>query len=212
MHQPLGCMADCLPALALPSENPMGPREILHNLLIPENLARHSGSLGGLSSKQRLGVAGVAVLVPLSRNMLTMNLPIFPLPLPPNGPPAAYGWEERDISLSSTTCAFNAGIDRRDLFLGRNRCVVCGNFTALHHCLIIRDSEPELVSTLEFESPPPETKEKTQWANLRTRNWIPSQANEVPRHEPRDGLLMCSNHHTNFDDYSFFIRFMPEVS
>jgi len=69
MHQPLDCMADCLPALALPSENPMGPREILHNLLIPENLARHSGSLGGLSSKQRLGVAGVAVLVPLSRNI-----------------------------------------------------------------------------------------------------------------------------------------------
>ena len=87
-----------------------------------------------------------------------MNLPIFPLPLPPNGPPTAYGWEERDISLLSTTSAFNAGIDRRDVFLGRNRCVVCGNFSALQHCHIIRDSEPELVSTLTFELPPPETK------------------------------------------------------
>ncbi|KAG2068665.1 hypothetical protein BDR04DRAFT_1129180 [Suillus decipiens] len=46
-------------------------------------------------------------------------------PLLPSGPPVGYGWEERDMSVSSTT-AFNAGIDRQDMFLGRRCCVFCG--------------------------------------------------------------------------------------
>lgn len=30
-------------------------------------------------------------------------------------------------------------------------------------------------------------------------------------HEPRNGLTLYTNHHTAFDRYYFFIRFMPEV-
>ncbi|KAF8585920.1 hypothetical protein K439DRAFT_1646404 [Ramaria rubella] len=120
---------------------------------------------------------------------------MFPLPLPPNAPPAGYAWEEHDVSLLSTTTAFNTGVNRRDIFLGRNRCVICGVFTRylLEHCHIIRDSEPEI------------------WEDLKDRNWIPSQAKDFPRHEPRDGLLMCRNHHSLFDEYAFFIRFLPDI-
>ncbi|KAI3614883.1 copper transporter [Moniliophthora roreri] len=32
-------------------------------------------------------------------------------------------------------------------------------------------------------------------STLKARGWIPSQAKAHPRHEPRDGLLMCANHH-----------------
>ncbi|KIJ51665.1 hypothetical protein M422DRAFT_243986 [Sphaerobolus stellatus SS14] len=60
-----------------------------------------------------------------------MPLSIIPLPLPPNGPPSGYGWEERDISALSTTTAFNTGIDRRDTFLGQRRCIVKPDLTML---------------------------------------------------------------------------------
>ncbi|KIJ42175.1 hypothetical protein M422DRAFT_780118 [Sphaerobolus stellatus SS14] len=55
-----------------------------------------------------------------------MPLSVFALPLPPNGPPSGYGWEERDASALSTTTAFHSVIDRRDIFLGQHRCIVCG--------------------------------------------------------------------------------------
>ena len=32
------------------------------------------------------------------------------------------------------------------------------------------------------------------------------------KHEPCNGLLMCSNHRILFDGYTFFIRFFPDVS
>ena len=41
---------------------------------------------------------------------------------------------------------------------------------------------------------------------------MPVQANEDPQHEPRAGMLMCKNHHGYFDNYDFFIRYLPEVS
>jgi len=63
----------------------------------------------------------------------------------------------------------------------------------LQHCHIIRDSEPKV------------------WTDLKDRGWIPPQAKIEPRHEPRDGLLMCNNHHTLFDGYAFFIRFLPDI-
>jgi len=96
------------------------------------------------------------------------------------------------MSVLSTTSAFNTGINQRDTFLGQRRCIICG-FRSLQHCHIIKDSEPEV------------------WSNLKARNWIPSRAKASPRHEPRDGLLMCPNHHTLFDDYTFFIRFLPNI-
>ncbi|KAG1823355.1 uncharacterized protein BJ212DRAFT_1444544 [Suillus subaureus] len=122
-------------------------------------------------------------------------LSTFSLPLLPSGLPAGYGWEERDVSVLSTTTAFNTGVDRRDTFLGQRRCVVCGEAggAVLQHCHISKDSEPQL------------------WFSLKARNWIPSQAKSLPRHEPRGGLLMCSNHHLFFNAYDFFIRFFPDI-
>jgi hypothetical protein len=44
------------------------------------------------------------------------------------------------------------------------------------------------------------------------RGWIPPQAKNDPTHEPRNGLLMCANHHLMFNSYLCFIRFLPDVS
>ncbi|PPQ71584.1 hypothetical protein CVT26_010552 [Gymnopilus dilepis] len=122
-------------------------------------------------------------------------LPQFPLPLSSDGPPIGFGWEGREMSALSTTTAFDTGIDQRDIFLGKRRCIVCGagRRVVLQHCYIIIDSEPEI------------------WLDLKNRGWIPSQAKALPRHEPRDGLLMCCNHHNLFDAYAFFIRFVPDI-
>ena len=75
-------------------------------------------------------------------------LPGFPLPLSPDQPPPGYGWEERDMSVLSSTTTFNTGIDQRDRFLGVARCVICGedNSSTLQRCNIIMDSEPGVVS------------------------------------------------------------------
>ncbi|KIJ50482.1 hypothetical protein M422DRAFT_245768 [Sphaerobolus stellatus SS14] len=120
-----------------------------------------------------------------------MPLSVFPLPLPPNGPPSGYCWEEHDVSALSTTTAFNSVIDRQDTFLGECRCIVCGmdEIVALQHCHIIPQAEPHL------------------WKMLKQRHWIPQEAKDDPRHEPRDGLLMCPNHHHMFNGYGFFIRY-----
>ena len=50
------------------------------------------------------------------------------------------------MSRLSATTAFIAGIDERDTFLGRRRCVICGTPRALEHCQIIWGAEPEFVS------------------------------------------------------------------
>ncbi|KIJ23484.1 hypothetical protein M422DRAFT_275923 [Sphaerobolus stellatus SS14] len=52
-----------------------------------------------------------------------MPLSVFALPLPSNGPPSGYSWEECDASALSTTTAFHSVIDRRDIFLGQRRCI-----------------------------------------------------------------------------------------
>ncbi|KIJ50474.1 hypothetical protein M422DRAFT_159636 [Sphaerobolus stellatus SS14] len=116
-----------------------------------------------------------------------MPLSVFSLPLPQNGPPIGYSWKKTNVSAFSTTTAFNTGIDRRDIFLGERRCIVCGaeeDMAGLDHCHII-----------------------PQWKKLKQRHWIPQEAKENLRHEPRDGLLMCPNHHRSFDGYKFFIRY-----
>jgi hypothetical protein len=33
----------------------------------------------------------------------------------------------------------------------------------------------------------------------------------MPGHDPRNGMLMCSTHHRQFDQFAFVIRFIPEV-
>ncbi|KAK7038716.1 hypothetical protein VNI00_010600 [Paramarasmius palmivorus] len=118
-------------------------------------------------------------------------LTLFTLPLPPDAPPKGYGWENRTASELSCTTAFVTGLDDRDKFLGKCRCVVCGedDDAALEHCHIIHQSGP------------------STWGDLKTRKWIPSQAKDHPTHESRNGLIMCKNHHGMFDAYKFFIRF-----
>ncbi|KAH9037821.1 hypothetical protein EDB85DRAFT_2196833 [Lactarius pseudohatsudake] len=118
----------------------------------------------------------------------------FPLPLtdqPPNG----YAWAERPLSVMSTTTAFDASINRRDIFLGQLRCVICGSAldAVLQHYHIIGKAEP------------------STWTNLKSRGFIPPGTKEGPQHEPRNGLLMCNFHHTLFDKFLFFIRFVPDT-
>ncbi|KAF5325850.1 hypothetical protein D9611_001054 [Ephemerocybe angulata] len=126
-------------------------------------------------------------------------LPTFQLPLPPNGPPPGYGYNEweSDTTGSSASKKFDAGIDNRDIFLGKRRCVVCGmsNFVTLHHCHIIGSTFEESVA----------------WSDLKARGWIPPKVTDYPEHEPRNGVLMCANHRAGFNEYVFFIRYVPEV-
>jgi hypothetical protein len=53
---------------------------------------------------------------------------------------------------------------------------------------------------------------ETQWYDLKYHGWIPLQTRLYPQHEPRNGLLLCSNHRIWFDNYFFFLRFSPKVS
>jgi hypothetical protein len=75
-------------------------------------------------------------------------LSTFPLPLPLNQPPPGFGWEERDMSVSSSTTAINTAIDQRDTFLGKRRCIICGSATrlVLQYCHIIKDADAQFVS------------------------------------------------------------------
>lgn len=122
-----------------------------------------------------------------------VSLPTFELPLPQRAPPTGYSWSDCDLSILSTTTAFYTGLDQRGRFLGIRRCVICGTYgtAGLEHCHIIMDS--------------------AQWEDLKKRRWIPSLAKALPRHELRDGMIMCATHHRQFDSYLFFIRFFPDV-
>ncbi|KIL62167.1 hypothetical protein M378DRAFT_81621 [Amanita muscaria Koide BX008] len=113
-------------------------------------------------------------------------LPTFGLPLPQLAPPIGYGRSDHDLSALSTTTAFHTRLDQRDQFLGICRCVVCGDYGVVEHC-------------------------HAQWKDLKKRRWIPSLAKALPRHEPRDGMIMCATHHRQFDSYFFFIRFFPDI-
>jgi len=35
-------------------------------------------------------------------------------------------------------------------------------------------------------------------------------ARDDPHNEPRNGIIMCPTHHTNFDHHRFYIRFIPD--
>ena len=50
-----------------------------------------------------------------------------------------------------------------------------------------------------------------QWAFLKKTAFVPSFAKSV-LHEPRNGIILCSGHHSDFDGYRFFIRWAPSVS
>ncbi|KAJ7481585.1 hypothetical protein FB451DRAFT_1236497 [Mycena latifolia] len=103
-----------------------------------------------------------------------------------------YCWEDRPLSLLSTTTAFKTGIDTRDRFLGIQRCLVCGVRNDLEHAHIIPLAEPRT------------------WEDLKSRSWLPHTVKSV-EHEPRNGLTLCPNHRKLFDHYKYFIRFIPEI-
>ncbi|KAN0105568.1 hypothetical protein V8E52_010919 [Russula decolorans] len=116
-------------------------------------------------------------------------LTAFPLPLETGAPPAGYA-----PSDSSSTSAFEAGVNERDTFFGQRRCIICGKqVLVLQHCYII-----------------PKTEEHT-WEDLKYRGWLPQQAKDAPQREPRNGLLLCVHHHALFDQHLFFIRFFPNA-
>jgi len=133
---------------------------------------------------------------------ITIALPSLPLPLP-NQPPDANAYrsegyddsEDGDRVETALTNAFETGIDRRDTFLGLRRCIICGmcSDVVLRRCHIVGEGEQQT------------------WSDLRKRGWIPSQTTEEPRHDLRNGLLLCCNYHILFNGYHFFVRFLPAV-
>lgn len=114
---------------------------------------------------------------------LPLSTNTFPLPLPTNGPPEGFGFEGRSISqTSATTVAFSTGLDQRDQIDGRRFCVVCGYADGvIQRCHIIPRVE-DLTSTV-----------------------------KSVEHDPRNGLSLCPTHHNYFDQYYFFIRFVPST-
>lgn len=123
----------CQEAKEVPEPGPV----VVRPATITQNYSLHR-NCAVLALLLQVALASLAIMVPLST---------FPLPLESNGPPGGYGWQERDMSVFSTTTAFNTGINQRDTFLGLRRCIICGENSGLilRHCHIIMDSEQEFV-------------------------------------------------------------------
>lgn len=49
-----------------------------------------------------------------------------------------------------------------------------------------------------------------QWDELKAINAVPSHL-KSGEHEPRNGILLCPNHHSAFDKFLFYIRWVPQV-
>ena len=64
-----------------------------------------------------------------------------------------YAQSDRPISELSTTTAFNTGIDERDVFLGRMRCVVCGVGYVLEYCHVLPRHEMQTVCQIDYIPP-----------------------------------------------------------
>jgi len=104
-----------------------------------------------------------------------------------------YAWEQHEADSVILSSAFNSCINQRDNFLGQKRCIICGLVSdmVLQHCHIIEGRET--------------------WVLLKYNSWIPFQTQRYPQHEPRNGLLLCSNHYLWFENYFFFLRFLPNI-
>ncbi|KAH9915442.1 uncharacterized protein BXZ73DRAFT_54282 [Epithele typhae] len=117
------------------------------------------------------------------------GLPTIPLPLA--ALPHGFQPGVQALTDASNTTAFDTGLDIRDIFLGIQRCVVCGSRMALHHAHIIPKVESDT------------------WAELDEHEWLPENAKISVKHEQRNGLMLCATHHIAFDSHQFFIRFVP---
>src|SRR6266404_4469206 len=124
--------------------------------------------------------------------------------------PDGFGYKH-EISEASNTVAFDTGLDKRD----SQCCVVCGIETSggykpnverahvigqkdtktVRSCLLLRQA------IMNFP----------QWNFLRATGFVPAFAKSVV-HEPRNGITLCRNHHSDFDGYRYFIRWAPSVS
>lgn len=118
-----------------------------------------------------------------------------------------FTYDARSISTASSTMAFKTGIDARN----RGQCIVCGlqGDGVLEHAHIIPQVENQTVCShillkATFYN------NSQQWQYLMDTEFIPRLSKSVA-HESRNGILMCRNHHSMFDSYSFFIRWIPEV-
>ncbi|KAH9918294.1 uncharacterized protein B0H18DRAFT_882859, partial [Fomitopsis serialis] len=116
-----------------------------------------------------------------------------PLPLPSDAPPPGFEHEhiEDYSSVDSNTAAFATNLDRRDVFLGQQACIVCGA-DIVERCHVIPPSERET------------------WEDLQNRGYVPTTAKSASD-ELRNAITLCPNHHKRFDSYQAFIRFCPEV-
>ena len=49
-----------------------------------------------------------------------------------------------------------------------------------------------------------------QWQQMKEEGFVPQQAKSVA-HEARNGILMCATHHILFDQFYYYIRWVPDV-
>ncbi|KAI1789193.1 hypothetical protein LXA43DRAFT_1022301 [Ganoderma leucocontextum] len=98
-----------------------------------------------------------------------------------------------DSSTESTIAARHNAVKKRDRFLGKAGCVVCG------------EQDPYgLVETLIV----PGTEEGTRrWQELRRMGALPTQAQPQPEFDPHNGVIMCVNHDVLFKLHAFYIHF-----
>jgi hypothetical protein len=45
---------------------------------------------------------------------------------------------------------------------------------------------------------------------MKEEGFVPEQAKSVA-HEARNGVMMCPNHHIQFDQFYFYLRWLPGV-
>ncbi|KAF8500812.1 hypothetical protein F5888DRAFT_1905132 [Russula emetica] len=119
------------------------------------------------------------------------QLNLYPLPYTAPQPPQELVRPVQTVSGRSDTAAFATGLEDRDVFLGKRRCVICGYEDNLQHCHIVGRTDIET------------------WTLLKQLGWSPVGVKESPGHESRNGLLMCPNHCLGFNKLLFFIRYQP---
>ena len=77
-------------------------------------------------------------------------LNLYPLHYTAPQPPPELFRDVETVSGHSDTVAFDTGLDNRDVFLGRRRCVVCGEGSpvVLEHCHIVHPTDNAAVCAM----------------------------------------------------------------
>ncbi len=144
------------------------------------------------------------------------QLILYPLPYTASLPPQELVQPIQTLAASgcSDTEVFNTEVENRDTFLGVPRCVICGliDVDGLDKCHIVGHSDIAMVRHMCSQAPMQDHLSPFQWSLLRQLGWAPTGVKESPECESRNGLIMCVNHHRQFDHGRFFIRYEPTVS